>query len=94
MKFINSALLDLMLSSNWFTRGLENPSFTESEQAQTYNDFYNKLDNTLKKEFDSLIHKMSLNYERVYLNNATKMINPALQMVMETKEILLDVYEQ
>jgi len=52
------------------------------------------LDNTLKKEFDSLIHKMSLNYERVYLNNATKMINLALQMGMETKEILLDIYEQ
>ncbi len=30
MKFNNSVLLDLMLSSNWFTRRLENPSFTES----------------------------------------------------------------
>ncbi len=30
MKFINSVLLDLMLSSNWFTIRLENSSFTES----------------------------------------------------------------
>lgn len=93
MNYINSVLLDLMLDSKWLNRKLENPSFTESEEADIYYSFYNKLNKNQKEEFSSLIHKMDLNYERVYLNNTVKMINLALKIGMEIKEMFLDIYE-
>lgn len=91
MKFINSALYDLILLSTRRYFLLEKFDLEESDFIDEYNNFYNALNSEQQKVLTSIKDKIVEFCANTSDNNCIKTLHYGVKVGMELKETFLEI---